>query len=155
MKFDLHSLNQLPINRLIFAYVFITCGLVINIIQLSNLILIWPFSKHLYRKINTYLTNSVESSEKIKHYTRIFNINPIIFSDLTSLINWWSQSKFEIFTDSEEDFSMFGKESFYCIMNHTYDVDWLLFGVFMQRLGLLGVFESLLLLYKPPILYRF
>lgn len=77
MKFDLHSLKQLSINRLIFAYVFITCGLVINIIQLSNLILIWPFSKHLYRKINIYLTNSVESSEKIKHYTRIFNINLI------------------------------------------------------------------------------
>ena len=66
MKFDLHSLKQLPINRLIFAYVFIICGLVINIIQVSNLILIWPFSKHLYRKINIYLTNSVESSEKIK-----------------------------------------------------------------------------------------
>lgn len=62
------------IAHLILYYTFIVGGLVINLLELLTYIFIWPFNKHLYRKIIYYLglsiysSNNLEILDKIKLY---------------------------------------------------------------------------------------
>jgi hypothetical protein len=50
------------ILQLVCCYAFIVSGLIVNFLQLLTLIFIWPFNKHLYRRINYYLAYSFLSS---------------------------------------------------------------------------------------------
>lgn len=49
----------------------------------------------------------------------------------------WSGSDFELFC-TDETFTKLGKESAVSILNHHYDIDWLLGWTLCQRIGLLG-----------------
>ena len=56
MMKELYSVFKASIiTQLILSYTFVISGLVINILQFFSLIT-WPMNKHLYRKINYYLT---------------------------------------------------------------------------------------------------
>ena len=50
--------------HLIFCYVFIASGLIINTIQLFTLLL-WPVNKQLFRKINCRLSYCVSSRKRL------------------------------------------------------------------------------------------
>ena len=50
--------------HLIFCYVFIASGLIINTIQLCTLLL-WPVNKQLFRKINCRLSYCVSSRKRL------------------------------------------------------------------------------------------
>lgn len=52
---------------------------------------------------------------------------------------WWSDTTPIIFADKEEYEKYFGKEHGYCIMNHTYEIDWLVGWVFTEPINILGV----------------
>lgn len=97
---------------------FIASGLIVNFVQLLTLV-IWPFNKQLYRRVNRYLAY-------------------LFWSDLTTLAQYWSGSNVVIYID-EEDFKKVNKEHVICIMNHKYDIDWLMGWIVCQRTGLLGV----------------
>lgn len=60
------------------------------------------------------------------------------------MAQWWSGSDIEMFVDSKEDLNMIGKENAFCVMNHKYDIDWLMGWILCQRVNLLGVRNSLL-----------
>jgi len=81
-------------------------------------LVLWPINKKLYRKLNIYLAYS-------------FWIN------MTSLGRYWSGSKMDIYMDPE-DFKLIAKEHAICIMNHKYDIDWLMGWIVCQRTGLLS-----------------
>lgn len=102
--------------HIVFFYVFLTSGLIVNFIQFLTLV-IWPFNKKLYRKINQFLAYS--------HWI-----------NLTALCNYWSGSSVDIYMDPK-DFAMIPNEHAIVIMNHKYDVDWLMGWVVCQRVGLL------------------
>lgn len=57
--------------HLVFCYVFIASGLIVNAIQLCTLV-IWPINKQLFRKINARLCYCV-SSRKIHSLMLAFN----------------------------------------------------------------------------------
>lgn len=109
--------SLLPFQLIIF-YLFVLIGLSVNALQFLSLV-VWPFSKPFYRKVNYYLAYW-------------------FWSSLTFLAQYWSGSNVVVYMD-EEDFKKIHKEHFICIMNHKYDVDWLFGWMVCQRAGILGV----------------
>jgi lysophosphatidic acid acyltransferase/lysophosphatidylinositol acyltransferase len=69
-------------------------------------------------------------------WLRIANYNRI--SDLTALGQYWAGINVDLYI-SKEDFKKFNSEHFVCIMNHKYDIDWMIGWIICQRIGLLGV----------------
>lgn len=55
------------------------------------------------------------------------------------MAEWWSGSDVIVYVDKDDYKKYFGKEHGYLIMNHTYDVDWLIGWIFCERVGVLGV----------------
>jgi lysophosphatidic acid acyltransferase/lysophosphatidylinositol acyltransferase len=76
IMFDRKLLNTfqslLPVHIFI-CYCFVISGLIVNFAQLLTWILIWPFSKQLYRKINYFLGTLLWSRKfrKIKFLIKI------------------------------------------------------------------------------------
>ena len=64
-------------------------------------------------------------------------------SDLTAMAQYWSGMNVDLYM-SKEDFHMFNNEHFVCVMNHKYDIDWMIGWIICQRIAFLGVsFQNL------------
>lgn len=62
---------------------------------------------------------------------------PIYFSEVLFLAEWWSGSDVRVFAE-EDDFKKLGTEHALIIMNHTYEVDWLIGWIVADRSQTLG-----------------
>lgn len=116
---DLKVLKRSRLIHLCLAITFFTSGIIVNFVQCILYLCLRPFNKWLYRKINWYLC-----------YT--------IYSQLVCLGDWWSQTQIYIYSDKKDFDKYFGKEHAYCIMNHTYEVDWLIGWMITDKIHLLG-----------------
>ncbi|KAJ8918430.1 hypothetical protein NQ315_008127 [Exocentrus adspersus] len=119
---NLSNLQQLKKSRLIhlcMAITFFTSGVIVNFIQGVLYFTLRPFNRKIYRKINWYLCCT-------------------IYSELVFLGDWWSGSKIFMYIDKEEFDKYYGKEHAYCVMNHTYEIDWLIGWMICDRIHLLG-----------------
>lgn len=103
--------------HLVFCYVFIASGLIINTIQLFTLLL-WPINKQLFRKINCRLSYCISSQ-------------------LVMLLEWWSGTECTIFTDPRA-YLKYGKENAIVVLNHKFEIDFLCGWSLSERFGLLG-----------------
>ncbi|KAI4539098.1 hypothetical protein MG293_010490 [Ovis ammon polii] len=103
--------------HLIFCYVFIASGLIINTIQLCTLLL-WPVNKQLFRKINCRLSYCVSSQ-------------------LVMLLEWWSGTECVIYTDPRA-YPKYGKENAIVVLNHKFEIDFLCGWSLAERFGVLG-----------------
>lgn len=103
--------------HLFISYVFIGTGLIINCIQLFTLLL-WPFNKQLYRKINCRLAYCISSQ-------------------LVMLLEWWSGTDCTLYTDLE-NYPKYGKENAIVVLNHNFEIDFLCGWNFCERFGVLG-----------------
>ncbi|MXQ92595.1 hypothetical protein E5288_WYG005685 [Bos mutus] len=103
--------------HLIFCYVFIVSGLIINTIQLCTLLL-WPVNKQLFRKINCRLSYCVSSQ-------------------LVMLLEWWSGTECVIYTDPRA-YPKYGKENAIVVLNHKFEIDFLCGWSLAERFGVLG-----------------
>ncbi|KAK3098337.1 hypothetical protein FSP39_018577 [Pinctada imbricata] len=101
----------------LFTYIYFVSTLIVNFLQLCSLI-IWPFDKTLYRKVN-------------------YNLAYLSWCQYTSLGQWWSNSECYLHVDPDER-KHFAKESIIVVMNHKYEIDWLMAWVLSERYGLLG-----------------
>lgn len=54
------------------------------------------------------------------------------------IADWWSNSKLYIYVDPETRKKYLGKEHTLLMMNHTYDVDWLIGWMLCEKVGVLG-----------------
>lgn len=97
---------------------FLTSGLVVNLIQAVCFILVRPLSKSTYRRINRVVAE-------------------LLWLELVWLIDWWAGVKIQLYTDPET-FRLMGKEHALLISNHRSDIDWLVGWVLAQRSGCLG-----------------
>lgn len=61
------------------------------------------------------------------------------FSELVFMSEWWSNSKLSIYIKKDEYEKFYGKEHGYLIMNHSYEIDWLMGWHFCNTIGVLGV----------------
>ncbi|XP_063297291.1 1-acyl-sn-glycerol-3-phosphate acyltransferase delta [Pelobates fuscus] len=103
--------------HLFISYVFIGTGLIVNFIQLFTL-LIWPFNKQLYRKINCRLSYCISSQ-------------------LVMLLEWWSDTDCTLYSDPQS-YTKYGKENAIVILNHNFEIDFLCGWNFCERFGVLG-----------------
>lgn len=54
------------------------------------------------------------------------------------MAEWWSESDVRVYT-SDESFKTWGTEHAIIVMNHTYEVDWLMGWIVADRSNILGV----------------
>ena len=52
---------------------------------------------------------------------------------------WWSGSNCTVHLEDPEDLKMIGREHSIVMMNHKYDIDWLMGWILSERLAMLGV----------------
>lgn len=105
--------------HLMLAITFFTSGLIINLFQCILYFGLRPFSKYLFRKISYYLCYS-------------------FYCQLVFLAEWWSGSEVILYIDKVDFEKYFGKEHGYLVMNHSYDVDWLIGWILCERVQVLG-----------------
>ncbi|XP_072822244.1 1-acyl-sn-glycerol-3-phosphate acyltransferase delta isoform X2 [Vicugna pacos] len=103
--------------HLVFCYVFIASGLIVNTIQLLTLLL-WPINKQLFRKINCRLSYCISSQ-------------------LVLLLEWWSGTECVIYTDPQA-YPKYGKENAIVVLNHKFEIDFLCGWSLAERFGVLG-----------------
>ena len=63
----------------------------------------------------------------------------LLISDFTFLGQWWSGSDCTIHLEKPEDYAHLGQEHIVVLMNHKYDIDWLMAWILSERLSMLGV----------------
>lgn len=61
------------------------------------------------------------------------------FLELVFMSEWWSGTKLSIYIKKDEYDKYYGKEHGYLIMNHSYEVDWLMGWHFCDGIEVLGV----------------
>ncbi|PWA71484.1 phospholipid/glycerol acyltransferase, Acyltransferase domain protein [Artemisia annua] len=98
--------------------VFLFSGLIINLIQAILFVIVRPFSKNGYRRMNRMVAE-------------------LLWIELVWIVDWWAGVKVQLYTDSET-LKMMGKEHALILANHRSDIDWLIGWVFAQRSGCLG-----------------
>ncbi|XP_013188785.1 1-acyl-sn-glycerol-3-phosphate acyltransferase gamma [Amyelois transitella] len=132
---DLKVLKQSTIVHLCFAISYFTSGLILNVVQAVLYFGLRPFNKSLYRKINYYLSYS-------------------FYSQLVFMSEWWSGTTMSIYIKKDEYEKFYGKEHGYLIMNHSYEIDWLMGWQFCDGIGVLGnckAYAKKSIQYLPPI----
>jgi len=98
---------------------FFISGLFLNIAQLFLWLTVRPASIWLYRKMNYYFLYAM-------------------WIQIVFLADWWSASTCSIMTD-DETFARMGKEHALVIMNHSYEVDWLMGWIVCEQSRVLAV----------------
>ncbi|CAH2036388.1 unnamed protein product, partial [Thlaspi arvense] len=109
---------------------FLVSGLIVNLIQLVFFIIVRPFSRSLYRRINK-------------------TVAELLWLQLIWLIDWWACIKINLYADAET-LELIGKEHALVLCNHRSDIDWLIGWVMAQRAGCLG---SSLAIMKKEVKY--
>lgn len=120
--------------HLLLCVTFFISGVIINAVQFLLYVTLRPFNKRLYCSINYYLMYS-------------------LMSQVLFLAEWWSGSDLRVFT-SDESYKHWGKEHALIIMNHTFEVDWLMGWIVADRSQTLGsakVFVKKMMQYVPTI----
>ncbi|XP_018014674.1 1-acyl-sn-glycerol-3-phosphate acyltransferase delta [Hyalella azteca] len=131
---DFTEVRRWHVLHLVLCVTFFIASLMINAVQFILYFTIRPFNKSLYRNINYYLMYS-------------------IMAQILFLAEWWSGSEVRVYTDPE-DRKLWGREHSLIIMNHTYEVDWLMGWMVADRCGVLGaakVFVKKMMQYVPTI----
>lgn len=122
-------------GHLCFAIAFFTSGLIISIIQGVLYYGLKPFNKDLYRRIGYYLCYS-------------------LFAQMIFICDWWSNTKVYFYCDEEVQKKYLGKEHCLLLVNHSYDIDWLMGWSLCEKLGVLGnckAYAKKVIQYVPAI----
>lgn len=84
----------------------------------------------------------------MQHYTHVRNSTSRVVCSLLICVcplelvfigDWWSGSRVILYIDKDDFKKYWGKEHACCVMNHTYEIDWLIGWMLCDRLELLGV----------------
>jgi hypothetical protein len=99
---------------------------------------------HLAIQQKTLSTNQLSSCNTFmepygkKSQDKRFNFSPFSSLELTFLYSWWANSEITVYADPE-DLESLKREYALNLVNHRYEIDWLIGLVAAQKLGLLGV----------------
>lgn len=111
-------IKKSTICHLTLAISYFTSGLIINLAQCLLFIFVKPFNVKLYRYLMYYLCYS-------------------FYCQLVFIADWWAGCKIKVYI-SKEDLETCGKSHGLLLMNHYYEIDWLLGWVFCDKVGVLG-----------------
>ncbi|XP_077298137.1 1-acyl-sn-glycerol-3-phosphate acyltransferase gamma-like [Arctopsyche grandis] len=132
---NLETIKQLTVIQLCFAITFFTSGMLISSLQGILYFTLRRINKKLFRKINYYLA-----------YT--------FYCQLVFLVEWWSQSEILAYIDKFEFDKYFGNEHGFALVNHHYEIDWLMCWKICDAIGNLGNCKSFMkkfIQYVPPM----
>lgn len=145
----LNILKRSTAVHLGFAISYFLSGLVLNFIQIILYCCLKPFNKSLFRKINYYLCYSFSSRKYfiacliiqrfVKKILMLVTYTFFTILELVFMSQWWSRSKLSIYIKKDEYEKYYGKEHGYLLMNHSYEIDWLMGWHFCEGIGVLGV----------------
>ncbi|CAD5118668.1 DgyrCDS7353 [Dimorphilus gyrociliatus] len=111
--------KTLFIVHVLMGYIFVVSGLIVCGLMLLCYLTIWPWNKCLYRKI-------------------VVRLAYLHWSQFTFLAQWWSGSNATVHLENVDDLQYIGQEHNITMMNHKYDIDWLMAWVLSERLQMLG-----------------
>lgn len=80
---------------------------------------VWPFFAYL--NLSSFV------------FCCLFSITEIVF-----IADWWSNSKLYVYCDEDVRKKYLGKEHVLLLMNHTYEIDWLVGWMLCEKVGVLG-----------------
>lgn len=63
----------------------------------------------------------------------------LLIVDILFMPEWLTDTKLMVYADPSDFKKYFGKEHSFCIMNHTYEIDWLINWMLCSKIGCLGV----------------
>ncbi|ELU10392.1 hypothetical protein CAPTEDRAFT_20972 [Capitella teleta] len=110
--------NFLPLHILI-GYVFVVSGLIVCGLMALTYLLVWPWNRQLYRKI-------------------VMNLAYTHWCQFTFLGQWWAGCNCTLHLDNKDDLKYIGHEHVVALMNHKYDIDWLMAWLLSERFAMLG-----------------
>ncbi|KAL0266391.1 UNVERIFIED_CONTAM: hypothetical protein PYX00_008944 [Menopon gallinae] len=119
----IQGLKQSRICHLLLAVTFLTSGLIINILQCVLYYGLRPFNKYLFRKI-------------------IYYVNYSLYCQVIFIAQYWGNAKFTLHVKKSDFDKYFGKEHGYLIMNHTYEIDWVIGWILCDNVRILGNAKS-------------
>ncbi|KAJ6225040.1 hypothetical protein RDWZM_003585 [Blomia tropicalis] len=114
--------NSIPM-RIFVGLTFFISGLFINIIQAILFMTLAYFNVELYRKINYYLT-----------YT--------IWAQIVAMSDWWAGAQVNYYFADERSRKFMGTRHSMFVMNHNYEIDWLVSWLITDRYHMLGGAKS-------------
>ncbi|XP_039259911.2 1-acyl-sn-glycerol-3-phosphate acyltransferase delta-like isoform X2 [Styela clava] len=112
------SIKSNSLVHVLLAFVFVVSGLIVNILQAMTMIVWWIGNKDLYRTLNIRLA--------YLHWALI-----------PFLSEWWAGVKVTLYM-KPDDFRKVNKESGIVVLNHKYDMDWVVGWVVGDRVKILG-----------------
>ncbi|EDV95770.1 1-acyl-sn-glycerol-3-phosphate acyltransferase gamma [Drosophila grimshawi] len=113
------ELKKSIIGHMIIAITFFTSAMLCTVAQLLLLVLIKPFNTTLFRKLANYPCYS-------------------FFCQLVAVVEWYGGGRVRVFMDAETERLYAGKEHGFMLMNHSYEIDWLVGWMLLDKLTLLG-----------------
>ncbi|CAG7666138.1 unnamed protein product, partial [Allacma fusca] len=129
------ALKENTLSHVLLATTFFATGFIVNIIQALLTVLIKPWGADLFRRMNYYATYWMNSQ-------------------LVFIVEWWSGSRAILFTEPQNVKKYLGKEPALLLLNHTYEIDWLMGWVICDRCQILGnakVYLKKILQYAPVL----
>lgn len=135
---NLSNLKKSRLVHLCMAITFFTSGIIVNFIQGILYLCLRPINKKVYRQINWYLCATIYLRKWILVFW-LFRSETYYIVELVMLGDWWSNTRILIYSEKETFDKYFGKEHAFCIMNHSYEVDWLIGWMLANRVQCLGV----------------
>jgi lysophosphatidic acid acyltransferase/lysophosphatidylinositol acyltransferase len=106
--------------RLLFSLSFFISGIIINLIQFIAFVTIGSINIGLYRRINYYLIYSS-------------------WSQIVAISEWWSHSSLRMYFADKQSFESHAKNHTLFVMNHRYELDWLMAWMCCDKSHTLGV----------------
>lgn len=108
-----------PLLLAFFAISWIISGVILNLIQLIVYLTIRPLNRHIFRRINYYLTYSSWSQQ-------------------VALAEYWAGFRVRMFFKDNTSKELMAKEHSLGISNHTYELDWLYLWMVMDKFNFLA-----------------
>ena len=83
----------------------------------------------------------------IHQFLCVFFSRKLVFlPEFTFMAQWWAGSECTVVLEKPEDYDLIGKEHNITIMNHKYDIDWLMAWILAERFQMLGVSNKVIVL---------
>lgn len=130
--------KQNLISHFLIVATILISGLFLNVVQLLLHILIKPINKRIFHQLMYFISWTWLSR-------KFTNISPRFFTDkmflntleVVFIIDFWSDSKL-ILHCLQEDYDRLGKENNLFLMNHAYEIDWLVTWLLLEKTQSLG-----------------
>jgi len=114
----LKAIKRNVISHLFIASTILSSGAIINVIQVLLHILVKPLNKRLFHRLMYYVS-----------WTWL--------AQCVFIVDFWSNSELIIYC-KKDVFDVLGKEHHFTLMNHCYEIDWLIGWLVLEKFGCLG-----------------